>query len=275
MTAITRCPTCNTRFKASQEQLEACQGIVRCGRCHAVFNAVEHLYDDEPSPQLSLPITQEEPEPRQVPSATHEQPGTGAVNLTEEEISLTLAQQVTLAEEPLEATLKLARQRRRWPWAVGSLLLLIVLLAQAAYFFRVELAARLPGFKPVLISYCKLLQCSIPLPQQADSISIESSDMEADPSQGSAITLNAILRNRAPYAQAHPSLELALTDMQDKVLARRTFRPAEYLKPDEDESAGLPPGREVRIKLHLDTTDLRPAGYRLFLFYPQPLLSQR
>lgn len=275
MTAITQCPTCNTRFKASQEQLEAYQGMVRCGRCHAVFNAVEHLHDDEPSPQLSLLIAQEESESRQVSSTIHEQAALSAAHSIEEETPLTLAQQATLAEEPVEVTLKLARQRRRWPWAVGSLLLLIVLLAQATYFFRVELAARLPGLKPVLTSYCKLLQCSIPLPQKADSISIESSDMEADPSQGSAITLNTILRNRAPYAQAYPSLELALTDMQDNVLARRSFRPAEYLKPDEDESAGLPPGREVRIKLHLDTTDLRPAGYRLFLFYPQPLLSQR
>ena len=38
--------------------------------------------------------------------------------------------------------------------------------------------------------------------------------------------------------------------------------------PGEDESRGLSPGREISIKLHLDTTDLKPTGYRLFLFYP-------
>ncbi len=268
MSAITQCPTCNTRFKASQEQLEAHRGMVRCGRCQAVFNAIEHLYDDEPSPQLSLPIAPQEPEPQQAPSATHEQSDLRSDHATEEETPLTLAQQITIAEEPLETTLKLAKKKRRWPWAVGCLLLLAVLLAQAAYSFRVELAARLPGLKPALISYCKLLQCSIPLPQKADQMSIESSDMEADPSQGSAITLNATLRNRAPYAQAYPDLELTLTDTQDKALARRTFRPAEYLSPGEDEKQGLAANRETGVKLHLDTTDLKPTGYRLFLFYP-------
>lgn len=269
MSAITRCPTCNTRFKASQEQLEAHNGLVRCGRCQAVFDAVENLYDDEPSPQLSLPIMTEEPAPPQTPPSAQEQPASGADRTTEETPPLTLAQQVIVAEELPQAVRKPAGKSRRWPWAIGSLLLLIVLLAQAAYFFRVELAARLPGLKPALAAYCGLLQCSIPLPQQADLMSIESSEMEADPSRASVITLNATLRNRAPYAQAFPDLELTLTDMQDKALVRRTFRPAEYLQHGEDEKQGLAPNRETGVKLHLDTADLKPAGYRLFLFYPQ------
>ncbi len=56
MTEVTQCPQCGTRFKVSQAQRESHQGMVRCGRCQAVFNAAAHLHDDEPSPQLSLPI---------------------------------------------------------------------------------------------------------------------------------------------------------------------------------------------------------------------------
>jgi hypothetical protein len=156
-----------------------------------------------------------------------------------------------------------------WPWMVGNLLLLIVLLAQAVYFFRIELAARQPGLKNALISYCRLLQCTVPLPQKADLMSIESSDLEADPAQPSVIVLSALLRNHAPYAQAYPDLELTLTDAQDKAMARRTFRSAEYLKSDEDEKQGLAASRELSVKLNLDTSDLKPSGYRLFLFYPQ------
>ena len=149
------------------------------------------------------------------------------------------------------------------------MLLLVLLLAQAAYFFRVELAANQPGLKPALLSYCGLLHCSVPLPQKAELMSIESSDLEADPAQSSVIALNALLRNHAPYAQAYPDLELTLTDPQDKPLARRTFHPAEYLKPGDDAMQGLAASRELGVKLNLDTTDLKPSGYRLFLFYPQ------
>ncbi len=61
MTEITQCPECRTRFKVTDAQLDAHDGLVRCGHCHDVFNAREHLHDDEPSPQLTLPIDIESP----------------------------------------------------------------------------------------------------------------------------------------------------------------------------------------------------------------------
>jgi len=142
------------------------------------------------------------------------------------------------------------------------------MLAQAVYFLRIELAARLPGLKPALTSYCMLLKCSIPLPRKIDLMSIESSELEADPAHANVITLNAILLNHAPYAQAYPDLELTFTDTQDRVVARRTFKPVEYLKPEENEKQGLASNRETSVKLRLDTADLKPTGYRLFLYYP-------
>lgn len=276
MSTSTQCPQCNTRFKVSQEQLDAHQGMVRCGRCQAVFNAAEHLQDDQPSPQLDLPIVLKET--RQVPAnAVYEEldfsrmdtlhiktPG----NKTEAAGPVTLAQQITFSDDPDDAPPEPARKKSIWPWVIGCLLLLIVLLTQAVHFFRVELAANLPGLKPALTAYCELLQCTVPLPQKADLVSIESSDLEADPAQANVIVLNALLHNRAPYAQTYPNLELTLTDTQDKVLARRTFLPAEYLKPGMDEKQGLAAYRELSVKLNLDTTDLKPSGYRLFLFYP-------
>jgi hypothetical protein len=121
--------------------------------------------------------------------------------------------------------------------------------------------------KPALIGYCRILKCSVPLPQHTDLIGIESSELEADPANENQIILNALLRNRAPYAQAFPNLELTLNDNQDKPLARRMFIPADYLPQAENEAAGLLPNHELGIKLHLNTTDLKPSGYRLVLLY--------
>lgn len=181
---------------------------------------------------------------------------------------MTLAEQVAIVQD--EGASKPYSERRTWPWTIAALLLLLVLIAQAAYFFRVDLAARLPGLKPALISYCQLLECTVPLPQNTNLMSIEFSDLEADPAHENQITMNALLRNRAPYSQAFPNLELTLNDMQDNALARRVFRPADYLPPVESEEFGLLPHHEISVRLHLDTTDLRPTGYRLVLLYPQP-----
>lgn len=319
MNAVTQCPTCNTRFKITQAQLDARQGLVRCGHCQAVFNATAQLHDDQPSPQLDLPITAEEAPQVLVETASkteaefvfstdddldfsradsphtetetsaeitaevESQPDLHAIDFVgplpaheTSEISpesadpLTQTPEIILAHDLDEAPAVPPKKKRAWPWAVGSALLLIMLLGQTAYFFRIELASRLPGLKPALISYCSLLGCTVPLPQKADLMSIESSDLEiADPTLANVITLNAILRNRAPYPQAYPNLELTLTDTEEKAVARRIFRPAEYLKPGEDENQGLAANRELNVKLNLDTTGLMASGYRLFLFYPQ------
>ena len=266
MSTITQCPQCATRFKVSHAQLEAHQGMVRCGCCQAVFNASQHLHDDQPSPQLTLPIKL--PDPEQTPSATATVNNQGEVASTRFFPAKNLTKQFSDLQVADEVFRQPGENKLRWPWALGAVLVLALLLAQAAYFFRDELAARLPGLKPVLTSYCKLLKCSILLPQKADLLSIESSDLEADPAHASVINLNANLRNRAPYTQAYPHIELTLTDAADAALARRIFLPSQYLKPGEEEKLGLAASREISIKLHLDTTDLKPTGYRLFLFYP-------
>ncbi|MES2771403.1 MAG: DUF3426 domain-containing protein [Pseudomonadota bacterium] len=41
----TSCPACQTRFYIRPEQLKARAGTVRCGQCHTLFNALDHLRD--------------------------------------------------------------------------------------------------------------------------------------------------------------------------------------------------------------------------------------
>jgi predicted Zn finger-like uncharacterized protein len=53
MNLATRCTACGTMFRVVQDQLKVSEGWVRCGRCQAVFNAQENLFDlehDTPPP---------------------------------------------------------------------------------------------------------------------------------------------------------------------------------------------------------------------------------
>ena len=155
-----------------------------------------------------------------------------------------------------------------WLWLIGALLLLASLGVQGLYFLRSDLAARHPEFKPFLQQFCGVLQCSIRLPTNPDLLSIETSNLEADPQQANLVALNAILRNRAKLAQEYPQLELTLTDTQDRMIARRIFTPGEYAK-GADLKRGMLPNEEVTVKLFLDLGELKAAGYRAFLFYLQ------
>lgn len=321
MSEITLCPQCATRFKVSEEQLEAHHGMVRCGRCQNVFNAREYLQQDEPSPQLSLLIDE-------VPAAVAEDPSDDTIKLpvteplpdseaeavdgtndgtplaTEETVDLdeasgsavevapeeqsnhpdltpipnltgledepaTLAQQVQFVDDPVEADEAATRKPKRYLATFFGVMLLLLLTAQATYHFRDALAVKLPGLKPLLVQLCTQLDCTVELPREAELLSIESSELEADARLVNVITLHALLHNRAGHAQAWPSLELTLTDSRDEAIARRTFHPADYLRNNEEMEHGIGHNREREIALRLDTTDLRPSGYRLLLFYPQ------
>lgn len=58
MSLATRCTSCGTVFRVVQDQLKVSEGWVRCGRCQAVFNALEALFDLEreaPPPRTAPP----------------------------------------------------------------------------------------------------------------------------------------------------------------------------------------------------------------------------
>lgn len=88
MSLATRCTSCGTAFRVVQDQLKVSEGWVRCGRCNAVFNALEGLFDlgrDAPGEwdeQRAEPLagTAAQPSPeRSFPSrARDEAPGKGA-----------------------------------------------------------------------------------------------------------------------------------------------------------------------------------------------------
>jgi predicted Zn finger-like uncharacterized protein len=274
MTAITQCPECATRFKVSDVQIQAHNGLVRCGRCHNVFNASEHLHDEEPSRQLSLLIgldatndTAGRDDAKAGTLTTAFSNPSAKYFLPPERLNA-LETQEQVVDELTDEVGKPSRTRR-WFSVLTLLLLTMTLLAQAAYFFRVDLAARLPGLKPLLSRYCLLLDCTIALPHKASLMAIESSELESDPNHGNHVTLHVLLHNHAEYAQALPNLELTLTDTQDHAIARRVFLPIDYVKNETGESLGIAASRELDIQLHLDTLSLKPTGYRLFLFYPQ------
>lgn len=256
---ITRCPTCGTTFRALPSQLSVRGGMVRCGKCAATFDGVANLIEEsaaaeaaEPSPQLGLFETATpraspapRPAPRRMPRAD---------------------------DEPLPEFLEDEPPRSRYSvvWGLGALLAAAALAGQLALQYRTELATLAPQLRPLFAAGCRFLDCELRLPRRPDLLSIESSDLQADARRESLIVLNAVIRNRAPFAQELPALELTLTDAGDRPLVRRVLRPADYgagLSPALP-GPGIAPGAEAVLRLHFDTGSVRATGYRLYLFYP-------
>jgi hypothetical protein len=169
------------------------------------------------------------------------------------------------AEEPF---LQEDEPRRRWPWVVATMAASLLLAAQAALHFRVELATRAPKTRPALVAACEVLGCQLSLPAEIAQIGIEASDLHPDNQTAGHLQLVATLRNRAPYAQAWPHLELTLTDSGDRALVRRAIAPTEYLAAKPIAGEGFGAHGEQPIQLDLQAPGVPAVGYRLYVFYP-------
>jgi hypothetical protein len=157
---------------------------------------------------------------------------------------------------------------RRWPWLLGALLLLLILLAQAAYHYRGAIALLFPESKPYAAALCASLGCEVPLPRRIELMSIEASDLQADTTNPNVMVLSATLKNRAIFNQQHPLLELTLTDSQDQPVVRRVLAPQDYLGKAANTQSGFAANTEIAIKVFIEGSRVKATGYRLYLFYP-------
>lgn len=230
MSLIARCPACGTTFRVHAAQLAAKGGRVRCGKCAAVFNGVSNLLEGE----AAFPALEAVP----------------------------------------EAALEFLRGKRGAPhqvvWGFAVLLALLALAGQVLLHHRTETITLWPWARPHLAAACERLGCEVHLPRHPELLTIESSDVQSDLMRENAMVLNAVLRNRAPFAQEFPALELTLTDERDHAVVRRVLQPADYLHAPASEriAQGVPGGAESVLRVHLESSARHAVGYRLYLFFP-------
>lgn len=148
----------------------------------------------------------------------------------------------------------------------GAVVLALLLAAQLVLDFRNVLAARYPGARPLLGSACAVLGCRVGLPSQVENLSIETGELTT--LGVDTYSLNTLLRNQGSLAQAWPSIQLELTDANDKPLLRRVFGPADYLPKGVPVAAGFAARSEQPVRLNFTLTDLKPSGYHMIVFYP-------
>ncbi|MFA5081555.1 MAG: DUF3426 domain-containing protein [Hydrogenophilaceae bacterium] len=176
---------------------------------------------------------------------------------------------ILLSELPTRAQLEPEPPAGRKIWlGLLNVLLVVALLAQAAYFLRGSLVAWMPELRPGLASVCERLGCQIPLDSDIEAIRVESSSLETDPEQANRATLRVSFSNRSRTLQQWPHFVLKLTDWQGGPLAQRAFGPADYLAKDKAHRNGMAPMSEHEFHLDLDLGGLSASGYEVQARYP-------
>ncbi|MCQ4348316.1 DUF3426 domain-containing protein [Pseudomonas stutzeri] len=176
---------------------------------------------------------------------------------------------LSLNDEPLQLD---------WPppktsWArrlLWSLLILLALggLAGQYVWYNFEQLARHEQLRPWFEKLCPLLGCQ--LPPRVDVGLVKSSNLtvRSHPTHPGALTVDAILYNRADFAQPFPLLELRFEDINGQPLASRRFKPSEYLAGELAGQTDMPPQTPIHIALEIVDPGTRAVNYRLAFHSP-------
>lgn len=286
---FTRCPACRTIFRVTRQQLAMRGGQVRCGHCHTVFHGVAELVSLAPQPRSERTEPELDAAALGPPTVTLREahalePSPRSVESPEQRAEVETALEEGALDDGTAAEAAYAarfswqekRTRRRvpaWLYAIAVPLLIVLLAGQALFHFREAIAAHWPTTKPALIRLCAAGGCELRALQEIGGLSIDASDLQADPAHRGLLILSATIRNRMPYPLAYPYLELTLSDIQkqtqqDVVVVRRAFAPLEYVSGSADLDSGIPGNGELNVKLFIDASATTQAGYQVYLFYP-------
>lgn len=231
----TQCPHCLCVYEPTPFLLARGRGRLQCGGCGREFDALERL-SAEPILASASAVPASDKVPRVIPERAPEQ---GSLF------------EPMRAEHPTFAARRQAGPRRRSdaPWWLGSVACALLLGAQIVLAQRAELA-RDPDWRAALLRVCATLGCELPAWRDHASLRLMARDVRPHPSVPDAMLISASFRNEAPWPQAWPELQIALSDLDGHVVALRRFRADEYLGSMPRE-ATLAPGQPVSATLEV------------------------
>lgn len=226
----TQCPDCHTVFRVTPRQLEAAEGLVRCGECGDIFNAGAALLRE---PYLA-PAQSDPPE------------------------HLDLSFEAPPDSRPrtrffLPEVDSHAPRRRAVPgkalWLAVSVVLAVLLLIQLIYHTRDTLAL-VPGLRGPLTVFCEGVGCTIEPRRDLQKVALLDRNVYSHPNVPGALIISATIVNNATFTQQYPVLAVSMANVRGTTLAQRNFHPRDYL-PLADVEAGMTPGAPVSIALQV------------------------
>lgn len=272
MSSITNCPSCQTQFIVTQEQLNQHNGKVRCGHCLHVFDARKELVILNTEPEQGLASANESASTESLKTPATDSSDPANFNMADSEAreivnNALIKDNQASNTNNVDSRLRTKNSIFTWLTAITAFSLLLIAVAQSIYFLRTEIAIYYPKTKPYLALVCEKIGCQIDLPKKIDLIMIDDSDMQEDADYAGLIHLSSTLINQAGFNQAYPNIELTLTDIEDMPKLRRVFKPVEYLPPHTDIAKGLAAGEEMKVKLAITAPGESVAGYRVLVSY--------
>ncbi|MGS2717176.1 DUF3426 domain-containing protein [Eionea flava] len=152
--------------------------------------------------------------------------------------------------------------RRQWPWAVSSLLLLIILGGQVAW-SQLDHWSTLPSYRAYYESACKIVGCQLPIQTNIKQIRSTHLVVRSHPDQAGALIVDAIIANDAAFSQPFPGIRLIFLNIEEQTIASRIFKPSEYVKGELFGETNMPAEQSIQLSLSIADPGKQAVNYRL------------
>ncbi|AXM96771.1 DUF3426 domain-containing protein [Pseudomonas plecoglossicida] len=176
---------------------------------------------------------------------------------------------VDVVDDPLQLGWEPPRPNwgKRLLWGVLTLLAAGLLAFQYVWFHFDELA-RQDQYRPLFQQLCPTLGCEVPTRVDIGRIKSSNLVVRSHPDFKGALIVDAIIYNRAPFAQPFPLLELRFADLNGQLIASRRFKPSEYLSGELAGRGEMP--SQTPIHIALDILDPGPKAVNYSLSFRSP-----
>lgn len=106
-------------------------------------------------------------------------------------------------------------------------------------------------FRPYYVTVCGIVGCDLPAFSNVGEIRSDSLQVSSHPEIENALLFTIVFRNQAQFPQPFPVLNLSFSDFNQRPIAQRDFRPAEYLPEDLRHIELMPVSTPIQVSLEL------------------------
>lgn len=277
---VTRCPACNTAFRAEPSQLSAASGLVRCGNCLKVFDAKE-CEEKTTSDDINIDYLPYVLDGLDDMSNQVEQQLNGALNeKLEQEISREIidsaladsAENHSKFADMLDDLLDdrvpdqvdipnpfrrdeaevIERKPNRRALVIVSALLLGSLAALILWVYvNSETLSAKASYRSALTVFCDYAQCPIAEQPSHSQIQIYDFTVHTNPQYPDQISINFLMVNLGIDIEPMPKLAIIFSDHNHQLLTQHIITPAEYLQDKPDQQPLLKVNQEIAVNMQL------------------------
>lgn len=274
----TQCPHCETRFRVTETQVNAADGLVRCSVCKGVFNTLEvaNLHEH----QHSL-LSKDYADDDSILSEFNDDIDIGSALNNENDTLENSSESETVNFNTTSATDRSRKEafdffdeddneplshivpdqfRNSYHsnqstvtsgivWGLGIVLLSTTLLAEYLWFNRNQLNQN-PQLQIWIDEICQRFECKDIAMRDPSRIELVSRNVYSHPREKNALMIDVTMKNNAQFVQPLPVMQISFSDIRGGSIAARRFLPEEYL-PATEQLHRLQPDTNITFSMEI------------------------